>query len=109
MSLKRLRRIIPEVAGQFTHLHLLAFLTLPLITWWELNGWFLASVRISVFVKRLTAVLPTFICDVMYVEEICEMKKKSVLSFNLVLPPSPPPSPLSQLKFYIADSANIDQ
>jgi len=24
------------------------------------------------------------------VEEICEMKKKSVLSFNLVLPPPPP-------------------
>jgi len=45
----------------------------------------------SVFLLNvLTVVLPTFICDVMYVEEICEIIKKNVLSFNLVLSPSQP-------------------
>jgi len=58
------------------------------------------------FVKRLTVVLPTFICDVMYVEEICKIKKKA---FYRLIWYFPLPSPLSQLKFYIADSANIDQ
>ena len=29
------------------------------------------------FVKRLTGVLLSCICDVMYVEEICEMVKKT--------------------------------